>query len=107
MNPRSSMCFVASQVPDFFAALTTTRPAAVISPAASSRSTRALFNADQALFGFRGVNICMWKASSIGLILPSTAALPRGRGDKHAAAADVGASHRGTWKIFPCRAPAM
>ena len=35
------------------------RPAGVINPAASSRLTRVLFNADHALFGFRGVNICM------------------------------------------------
>ena len=55
----SSACFQAFQVPDSFAALTATRPAAVISPAASSRSTRALFNADQRLSRFRGVNTCM------------------------------------------------
>jgi hypothetical protein len=57
--PDSSTCFIASQVPELFAALITARPARAISPAASSRLTRVLFNADQALFTFRGVKICM------------------------------------------------
>jgi hypothetical protein len=55
----SSTCFDAFQVPESCAALTITRPAGVINPAATSLSTRALFNGDQALFNFRGVNTCM------------------------------------------------
>ena len=55
----------ALQEPDFLASATAARPAGVMAPAFISLASRALLVADQALFGLRGVNICMWKRSSI------------------------------------------
>jgi hypothetical protein len=53
------------QLPDFFANAAAARPAGAMTPAFISLARRALFVADHALFGLRGVNICMWKRSSI------------------------------------------
>ena len=54
--------------PDFFACSTAARPAGAITPAFISFARRALLVTDHALFGLRGVKICMWKRSSIDFI---------------------------------------